>query len=935
MRRRRPLRPGPARLAGAVVLAALAAAGTAGAQPAPCTHWIATNGTDSAGTPGTSAQPWRTIDFASARLLALGLSGSVVCLKDGVYTGGNSVYERFASPTTFRAENAYRAVLQNNSRVLQLFGSRNLVFEGLEMRHTGAGADALVVQVQMGDGNWAEDVVFRNNILHDSWNNDILKINNGARRITVEGNVFYNQTGSDEHMDVNSVTDVVIQDNIFFNDFAGSGRPNNNDTSSFIVMKDSNQDDDQQIGADRITVRRNVFLNWEGGGGSNFVLIGEDGNDYFEGEDILVENNLMVGNSSNDMRAAFGVKGGRNVTFRSNTVTGNLPALAYAFRINREGANPVNENVRFHNNVWSDPTGTMGAEAAGGTNDFSDGEPNEVTGLVLDRNLYWNGPAPIPAGNQVNPNVNDTRRIVANPQLNTNQAGVVLPRWNGTAFVSGSTTIRQEFVRLVNLYGAIPAGSPGHNQADAALSPADDILGNPRSTPDLGAYEVSAPPTLSIADLSVPEGAGTGTFTVSLSTAAGSAVTVSFATSAGTATSGTDFTAVSGVLTFPAGQVTRPVAVPIAGDALDEPDETFLVTLSAPSGAALSDGQATGTIQDDDLPPVLNAADCSVVEGDAGSVPCVVNVSLTAASGRTVTAAYTSSNGSALAGSDYTAVSGTLTFAPGTTSRSVSVPVLGDAVQEGDETFGVVLSAPANATLNDGIGTGFILDDDTPSVSSLELTHGSVLRADLAGGAADFYRIAQSPYASYEVVLDETAGDAVPGLRLERLNTSSTLVTQSALPVGTGSALSLRWQNSTFGSPLIGEPLRVSAPACGSGCGADDTYRLRAYETTATIARFNNTGSQTTFLFVQNVSASPVTGRIDFWSPAGNLIASSALGPLAPRALLVLNTSSVTVQGGSITIANNGPYGALAGKGVSLEPATGFSFDSPLTYRPR
>ena len=201
-----------------------------------------------------------------------------MCFKNGVYTGGNSLYERFTTPTTFRAENAYRAVLQNNSRAVSLFGARNMVFEGFEFRHTGPGAAALVIQVQMADLlTWSEDVVFRNNVMHDSWNNDILKINNGARRITVEGNVFYNQTGSDEHMDVNSVTDVVIQDNIFFNDFAGSGRPNANDTSSFIVMKDSNQGDDGQIGADRITVRRNVFLNWEGIGGSIFVLIGEDG----------------------------------------------------------------------------------------------------------------------------------------------------------------------------------------------------------------------------------------------------------------------------------------------------------------------------------------------------------------------------------------------------------------------------------------------------------------------------------------------------------------------------------------------------------------------------------------------------------------------------------------------------------------------------------
>jgi hypothetical protein len=298
-----------------------------------------------------------------------------------------------------------------------------------------------VVQVQMDGVNWSEDVVFRNNVFHDSWNNDILKINNGARFVTVEGNVFYNQTGSDEHMDVNSVTDVVIQDNVFFNDFAGSGRPNNNDTSSFIVMKDSNAADDGQIGADRITVRRNVFLNWEGSPGSNFVLVGEDGNPYFEGEDILVENNLMIGNAGNLMRTAFGVKGGTNITFRNNTVVGTLPSLAYAFRINQEGANPVNDTVLFHNNVWSDPTGTMGAEGGGG-NDFSDGSPSEVTGLVLYRNLYWNGGAAIPPGDQVDPNVDDTGRIIADPLLNTNQGGIVLPRWNGTSSPSGNTTIR-------------------------------------------------------------------------------------------------------------------------------------------------------------------------------------------------------------------------------------------------------------------------------------------------------------------------------------------------------------------------------------------------------------------------------------------------------------------------------------------------------------
>ena len=259
------------------------------------------------------------------------------------------------------------------------------------------------------------------------------------------------------------------------------------------------------------------------------------------------------------MRAAFGVKGGRNVTFRSNTVTGNLPALAYAFRINREGANPVNENVRFHNNVWSDHTGTMGAEAAGGTNDFSDGAPPEVTGLVLDRNLYWNGGAAIPPGDQVNPNVNDARRIVANPQLATNHAGIVLPRWNGTAFVSGNATIRQEFVRLVNAYGAIPAGSPGHNQADPALSATDDILGNPRTQPDVGAYEVTAPPVVSIADVAASEGDGSASVRgqPDAHPRPGS-VTVAYATAAGTADRGRRLHRPRpATVTFPPGQTAR------------------------------------------------------------------------------------------------------------------------------------------------------------------------------------------------------------------------------------------------------------------------------------------------------------------------------------------------------------------------------------------
>ncbi|MET0551641.1 MAG: Calx-beta domain-containing protein [Vicinamibacteria bacterium] len=927
------------RLAPVAAAAALTLLGRTALAQAPCTHYVATNGTDGAGVPGSLTQPWRTLDFASARILALGQSGAVVCFRNGVYTGGNSLYERFTAPTTFRAENAYRAVLQNAGTAMSLFGARNMVFQGFEIRHSGPGAGALVVQVQMSDAeDWSEDVVFRDNVFHDSWNNDILKINNGARRVTVEGNVFYNQTGSDEHMDVNSVTDVVIQDNIFFNDFAGSGRVNANDTSSFIVMKDSNADDDGQIGADRITVRRNVFVNWEGGTGSNFVLIGEDGQLFFEGEDILVENNLMIGNTGNDMRAAFGVKGGRNVTFRSNTVTGNLPALAYAFRINQEGSNPPSENVRFHNNVWSDNTGTMGATAGGGANDFSDGGPTEVTGLVLDRNLYWNGGAAIPPGDQVNPNVNDARRIVANPLVATNHAVIVLPRWNGTSFVSGNATIRQEFVRLVNAYGAIPAGSPGHNQADPALSATDDILGNPRTQPDVGAYEVSAPPAVSIADASVAENAGTAAFAVTLSAPAAGSVTVAYGTTSagGTATAGADYAVAAGTLTFPAGQTAGTVAVAVVSDALDEDDETFRVNLSSPSGATIGDAQATGAIVDDDPLPTVSATDCAVVEGDAGNATCAFEVVLTPASGRPVAVQFEMEAGTATPGTDFVVTSGSLQLVAGVTSVPRPATVLGDTAVEPNETFTLRLSAPVNALLPDDAALGTILDDDAVSLSTLELTHGSVLRADAALGAADFYRLAQSPRASYEVVLDAVSGDAVPGLQLARLAADNATVLQTAAAGGTGSAASLRWQNAAAGA-VTAEHLRVANAACGAGCGADDVYRLRAYETTVSVPRFNNANGQGSVLVLQNTGGTAVTGTAYFWRADGLLLAESPL-TLAVRASLALNLSAVpglAGQSGTLTIASNAPYGTLAGKVVALEPATGFSFDSPLSYRPR
>jgi glucose/arabinose dehydrogenase len=447
---------------------------------------------------------------------------------------------------------------------------------------------------------------------------------------------------------------------------------------------------------------------------------------------------------------------------------------------------------------------------------------------------------------------------------------------------------------------------------------------------------VSAIPVASIADRTLGEGAGPAVFTVTLGSPIGQQTSVQYSTAPGTAAAGADYTPVTGVVTFPPNQTSRTVSVPLVNDALDEDDETFVVNLTAPSGVSIGDGQAQGTITDDDPLPALTAVDCAALEGDAGSTPCAFGVTLTPPSGRAVAVGYTTQNGTATAGSDYTTASGTLSFAAGATSGTVAVNVLGDPAAEGDESFALALASPSNATLADAQGDAVIVDDDAPSLSSLELTHGSRLSADLSGGTADLYRVGQSPRASYEIVLDEVSGDAVPGLVVERLASDNSTVLQSATVTGTGGSASLRWMNA-LAAPVPGQHIRVRSAACGSGCGADDTYRLRLYETTLSAPRFNNVAGQGTVLQIQNPTSATVTGRVHFFSASGALIASTPF-TLAAHASIAMNTAAMGVlagQSGTLTVSHDGPYGAITGKSVALDPATGASFDTPLVSRPR
>ncbi len=248
-------------------------------------------------------------------------------------------------------------------------------------------------------------------------------------------------------------------------------------------------------------------------------------------------------------------------------------------------------------------------------------------------------------------------------------------------------------------------------------------------------------PTLAVSDASIVEGnSGTSqlAFTVTLSAAATSAVTVAYATSNGTAQAGADYTALTGTLTFAAGETSKVIYVPVIGDSAVEASETLNLTLSGASGATIADATGVGTITNDDVVlPTLSIADASVAEGDTGTSILTFTVSLSQAATGPVSVQFATGDGTASAGSDYGAASGTLTFAAGETVKTVQVVVNADSTVEASETLTVTLSAPSGATIADGSATGTILNDDlSGNEPVVNVSDTSVTEGDPATGSA-------------------------------------------------------------------------------------------------------------------------------------------------------------------------------------------------------
>jgi hypothetical protein len=228
--------------------------------------------------------------------------------------------------------------------------------------------------------------------------------------------------------------------------------------------------------------------------------------------------------------------------------------------------------------------------------------------------------------------------------------------------------------------------------------------------------------------------------------------------------------------------------------------------------------------------------------------------------------------------------------------------------------------------------------DDLVATVNNVLFHGSRQVHDLAahGGQpdVDLYRIASRPFSSYQVVIDGQTGalDLPPG-SLQRLDSTGAFAVDTASTDGLGS-LTLRWAAGNIASPAAGF-VRVQGASCGTQCDAFDRYRVRFEETTLRVPRFNDSGTQSTVLLVQNTTDRSCAIAYHYLRNDGSLIATESFVVEAGVLQVLPPSNSIQGQSGSVRIGHTCGSGGLSGKAVSIEPATGFTFDTPLVPRPR
>jgi Calx-beta domain len=414
--------------------------------------------------------------------------------------------------------------------------------------------------------------------------------------------------------------------------------------------------------------------------------------------------------------------------------------------------------------------------------------------------------------------------------------------------------------------------------------------------------------SISVDDLTIAEGDGgetDATFRVKLVTLDANGnqvltpsthpVTVHFRTQDGTAVStgaAADFTAIGdGLVTFDPGETEKFVTVKVRGDLNYDLANAFTLVLSQPAGARILDGEATGTIIDNDVRPVLSISDVTRLEnadapGSAATTAFSFHITLSAASDETVEVSATTFDGTAIAGQDFTAIAGQrITFAPGETDRIVTVSVLNDAAFEVEERFAIRMHDPLRATFGpkvEGLGTIQPDDDATPR---LKVTGGTVTEGGNGERLLNF-TVARTgatgtPIKFKAEAFLDSGDDAEAGVDFALLapdeitmEPSETTKTVSVRVFGDA----IIEGDETFSLKIIdvvNAELAAAADGTAKGTILDDDARARFAATTASVAEGNSGQTDLVFLVALSGPAAKAT-TITYTIAAGTAVAAGS-----------------------------------------------------------
>ncbi|MBI4663139.1 MAG: hypothetical protein HY735_30395 [Verrucomicrobia bacterium] len=376
------------------------------------------------------------------------------------------------------------------------------------------------------------------------------------------------------------------------------------------------------------------------------------------------------------------------------------------------------------------------------------------------------------------------------------------------------------------------------------------------------------PPVVSIGDVSVTEGhSGTTAvlFPVTLSAPSGQPVTVNYATANDTAVAGKDYQATTGTLDFIPPETQKVIAVVINGDTLPEGQESFFVNLSSPTNAILGTlRQGRVLINDDDPPPRIKITGVEVPEVDTGSSKAVFQVNLSIPSEQTVTVDFATTNGTALAISDYLPLADTLKFAPGETDKLVTVLVNGDVLNEADEDFFVLLRNPLNAEIEVEKGRALIRNND--ALPALSINDIPVNEGD-SGLAGAVFSVALSPASGRQVTVNFATTDGTASEASDYVAQSGQLAFK---PGETNQTISLFVNGDTFYEldeaffVTLSEPVHAGlAKGSGRATIIDDDAQPALTIEDVSITEGNAAATEAVFTVRLSVP-SPKTVKVDF-----------------------------------------------------------------------